>query len=220
MQTFSASEGSGVSNSLVVFAAAATLTVASPGPTSLLALNNGARWGLPAAMPGIAGAVMSDLVLIASVALGLGTLVGSNPWVLELLRWCGVSYLALLGVQMVRSSFRFTGGINGMAVTAPGSGRSVFLRSFTVAVSNPKGYLFFLALLPMFMDVKANALPQYLLLAVTFASIDALVLLAYASAGAFGIAHFAKTQASPLLDRCSGVALLGMSMGLAVWTRN
>lgn len=49
-----------------------------------------------------------------------------------------------------------------MALTAPGSGRSVFLRSFTVAVSNPKGYIFFLALLPMFMDVKANALPQYL----------------------------------------------------------
>lgn len=209
-----------MSNSLMVFAAAAMLTVASPGPTSLLALNNGTRWGLSAAIPGIAGAVMSDLVLIASVALGLGTLVGSSPWALELLRWCGVCYLALLGVQMIRSSFRFTSGNQGPAVTAPDSSRSVFLRSFTVAVSNPKGYLFFLALLPMFIDVKANALPQYLLLAATFASIDALVLLAYASAGAFGIAHFTKAQASPWLDRCSGVALLGMSIGLAVWTRN
>ena len=209
-----------MSNSLMVFAAAAMLTVASPGPTSLLALNNGTRWGLSAAIPGIAGAVMSDLVLIASVALGLGTLVGRNPWALELLRWCGVAYLALLGAQMVLSSFRFTGGIKGMVVTAPDRGRSVFLRSFTVAVSNPKGYLFFLALLPMFMDVKANALPQYLLLAATFASIDALVLLAYASAGAFGVARLSKAHASPWLDRCSGVALLGMSIGLAVWTRN
>lgn len=163
---------------------------------------------------------MSDLVLIGSVALGLGTLVGSNPWALELLQWCGVSYLALLGLQMVRSSFRFTSSIKGMAVTAPDSGRRVFLRSFTVAVSNPKGYLFFLALLPMFMDVKANALPQYFLLAATFASIDALVLLTYASAGAFGVARLTKSQASPWLDRCSGVALLAMSIGLAVWTRN
>ena len=56
---------------LGLFAAAALITVASPGPTSLLALNNGARWGLRAALPGIAGAALSDVVLIGAVALGL-----------------------------------------------------------------------------------------------------------------------------------------------------
>lgn len=208
-----------MNGSLMVFAAAALLTVASPGPTSLLALNNGARWGLPAALPGIAGAVLSDLVLIASVALGLGSLIGTTPWALELLRWCGVGYLAWLGARMVQASFRAAPGGAGMPAAPPQGGRRVFLRSFTVAVSNPKGYLFFLALLPAFMDPRHSALPQYLALAVTFAAIDALVLLVYASAGAFGVARLTHAQASPWLDRGSGIALVAMAVGLAFWAR-
>lgn len=207
-----------MSSAWLVFAAAAVVTVASPGPTSLLALNNGARWGLAAAVPGIAGAVMSDLVLIAAVALGLGALVTGTPWILELLRWCGVAYLAGLGLQMVRASFRaLAPAAAGQPLSAEG-GRRLFLRSFTVAVSNPKGYLFFLALLPAFMDAERSALPQYLLLAVTFASIDALVLLAYAGAGAYGVARITRSPSSAWLDRGSGTALLCMSVGLAFWT--
>ena len=57
---------------LALFAAVALMTVASPGPTSLLALNNGARHGLRGALPGVVGAALSDLTLITAVALGLG----------------------------------------------------------------------------------------------------------------------------------------------------
>lgn len=208
-----------MSDSLLVFAAAAVVTVASPGPTSLLALNNGARWGLAAATPGIAGAVLSDLVLIAAVALGLGALVAASPWALELLRWCGAGYLAWLGMQMLRASSRFHRSADGDRASAPEAGRRVFLRSFTVAVSNPKGYLFFLALLPAFMDPAQSALPQYSLLAITFAAIDAVVLLAYAGAGAWGVARLTRAGRSPWLDRASGIALLCMAAGLAFWSR-
>ncbi|MBL8326326.1 MAG: hypothetical protein JNJ89_15350 [Rubrivivax sp.] len=42
-----------------LFALAALVTVATPGPTVLLALSNGSRHGLSGAAPGIAGALLS-----------------------------------------------------------------------------------------------------------------------------------------------------------------
>ena len=59
-----------MSFTLLTFVLAALLTIAMPGPTSLLAFSNGARHGLRDAGFGIAGAVLSDLVLIAAVSAG------------------------------------------------------------------------------------------------------------------------------------------------------
>lgn len=210
-----------MNDSLALFAAAAFVTVASPGPTSLLALNNGARWGLRAALPGIAGAALSDLVLIAAVALGLGALVATTPWLLEALRWAGAGFLAWLGLQLLRSPGSPQDGAP--PATPPPAARParVLLRSFSVAVSNPKGYLFFLALLPAFIQPQAPALAQYLGLAITFAVIDAAVLLVYASAGALGAARLSRSaQGARWLDRISGLALIGMAAALALWQRS
>ena len=66
---------------LALFAAVALMTVASPGPTSLLALNNGARHGLRGALPGVVGAALSDLTLITAVALALQYIASGVAWV-------------------------------------------------------------------------------------------------------------------------------------------
>lgn len=210
-----------MSHTLAVFAAAAFVTVASPGPTSLLALNNGARWGVRAALPGINGAVLSDMVLISAVALGLGAVVAATPWALEALRWAGVACLAWLGLQLLLSpAAPPVSAAPGVARPPAAQPARVLLHSFSVAVSNPKGYLFFLALLPAFIDPQAPALGQYLGLALTFATIDAVVLLAYASAGALGAARLGLTaRGARRLDVVSGVLLLSMAAGLALWKR-
>ena len=76
------------------FAFIAILTIAIPGPTSLLAFSNGARHGLRAASLGVAGAVLSDLVLIAAVSLGLGVLLATSQLLFSAVKWLGVAYLA------------------------------------------------------------------------------------------------------------------------------
>ena len=49
------------SATLLAFTGVALLCVATPGPTTLLALSNGSRFGLRAALPGMAGAVFSPM---------------------------------------------------------------------------------------------------------------------------------------------------------------
>lgn len=210
--------------SLLLFSTLALVTVATPGPTTLLALNHGARHGVRAALPGVGGAVLSDAVLITAVAAGLGRLLATSATAFELLRGTGVAYLAWLGWRLLRSPVTPTAaGLADAAAAAPAHRKrpaAVFRRSFTVAVTNPKGYLFFSALLPSFIDPAAPLWPQYALLATVFAGIDGAVLLACALAGATGAWRFGSPRALRQLDRTSGLTLLVLAGGMALWQRD
>ncbi len=208
-----------MNDSLLLFSTLALVTVATPGPTTLLALSHGSRHGVRAALPGVAGAVLSDLVLIVAVAAGLGGLLATSATAFELLRWTGVAYLAWLGGRLLLAPH---GATPADATAEPAHGEratTVFRRSFTVAVTNPKGYLFFSALLPSFIDPSAPLLAQHVLLAGVFGATDGLVLLAYAAAGAAGARRFGGPTALRRLDRGSGLALLALAGSLALWQR-
>ena len=90
--------------SLTTFALMSLAIVATPGPTVLLALSNGSRFGLIPAGYGILGAAISDAVLIAAAAFGLGALLAASAILFTVVKWVGVAYLIWLGVQMLRSA--------------------------------------------------------------------------------------------------------------------
>jgi threonine/homoserine/homoserine lactone efflux protein len=203
---------------LLLFSAVALVAIATPGPTVLLALANGSRYGVRRSLPGMLGAVMSDLVLVGAVALGLGALLAASEFWFSVLKWAGAAYLAWLGVRMLRSQ-------GGFEVPAAGSGaphdttaRSIFMKSFLVAVTNPKGYLFCSALLPQFIDPAAAQAPQYVTIAIVFASLDFFVMLAYAVTGARAV-RLLKASATKWLDRGCGGALLALAGSLAFYRR-
>lgn len=206
-----------MTDTLPMFALMALLTVATPGPTVLLTLRHGAHGGYHAALPSVAGAVASDLLLIAAVAVGLGWLLSTSALAFELLRAAGVAYLVWLGLRLLRG--RGVQGSNALETpSAPIGARQAFWRSLWVALSNPKGYLFFTALLPQHVHMHEALWPQYLLLAAVFASIDAAVLLAYASAGALGLRHLGARWLRRL-DGVGGALLLALAGTLALMRR-
>jgi threonine/homoserine/homoserine lactone efflux protein len=209
-----------MSQTLLVFAVVAFIGIATPGPTVLLALSNGSRYGVRASLPGMVGAVLSDFVLISAVALGLGALLAASEFWFSAVKWVGVAYLAWLGVRMLRSRGALTLPADDAAATGrTASRKSIFLRSFLVAVTNPKGYLFFSAFLPQFIATSEPQVPQYLALAVVFGSIDFLVMLAYAAAGAQAIRAL-RANGVLWLDRLCGGALLALAGSLALYRRN
>ena len=148
-----------MSHQLIGLSAVFLLAAATPGPTVLLALSNGARWGLRAALPGMAGAALSDAVLIAAVALGAGALIAQSAFVFAVVKWVGVAYLAWLGWRLLVGRGEAAGLAHHAAVASPAPWQ-VFRRSFGVAVTNPKGYLFFSALLPQFIVASDPLWPQ------------------------------------------------------------
>jgi threonine/homoserine/homoserine lactone efflux protein len=98
------------------------------------------------------------------------------------------------------------------------SKRRIFARSFLVAVTNPKGYLFCSALLPQFIDASAPQWPQYAAIAGVFAGLDFLVMLGYAVVGARAV-RLLRQRAVLWLDRSCGAALLALAGSLAFFRR-
>ncbi|CAN7512285.1 LysE family translocator [Phyllobacterium sp. LjRoot231] len=203
---------------ILAFALVSFIGIATPGPTVLLALTNGSRLGIRTACLGMAGAVLSDFVLIGAVALGLGALLAASEFWFSVVKWIGVGYLTFLGVMLLRSRGTLEVLHPGTGGSADPSSRAVFLKSFFVAVTNPKGYLFFSAFLPQFVMPELPQFPQYLALAVTFALIDFAVMFGYAVLGSRAV-RLLKKSGALWLDRICGGALLALAGSLAFYRR-
>jgi homoserine/homoserine lactone efflux protein len=203
---------------LLLFAFVAFVGIVTPGPTVLLAQTNGSRYGMRRAAYGFAGAVASDVVLIAAVAQGLGALLAASEFWFSVVKWVGAAYLAYVGVRLRLSKGALHATPEGAAASGD-SNRTIFLKSFLTAVTNPKGYLFFSAFLPQFITPSAAQAPQYFALAVTFAGLDLALMSGYALLGARAIRLLTKAGAR-WLDRICGGVLVALAGTLALYRRN
>jgi len=195
---------------LLLYAVAVSAVTAIPGPTMLLALNNGVSGGPRIAACGILGAALSDLILIGAVGCGLGAVLAASERLFACIKWGGVLYLLYLAWGLWRAPVRaFMDGAQ--AGQAPAGGRAALLRSLLVALSNPKGLLFFSAFLPQFIQPGEAVAAQYATLAVLTAAIDAALMAAYALGG-----HHAARLMSARALRCMNRGCAGLLAALAV----
>jgi threonine/homoserine/homoserine lactone efflux protein len=184
----------------------------------LLALSNGISGGMRAAVWGILGACLGAAGLIVVVALGLGTLLAASEWLFNSLRVAGVIYLVWLAIKMWRSPPMDVRAALAASGTVVLRGRVAFLRSLTVALSNPKTLLFFAAFLPQFVDTTAPQGQQYLVLGAIFIGLDGCVMVAYALAGSQAVRWMSQRSLKALNRGCaSGMLLLAAT--LAFWRR-
>ncbi|GAB2850286.1 LysE family translocator [Microbacterium insulae] len=203
-------------NVLLAFALAAGVAIAIPGPTVLLALANGSRYGVRRATFGMLGAVASDIVLVIAVGVGLGALLLASETAFTIVKWVGVAYLAFLGLRMLISRGAL---LHGDPAADPRGARSaLFAKSFLVAVTNPKGYLFVGALLPQFIDPGAAQLPQYLVIGTVFCALDFAIMLGYALLGSQAI-RLLKQRGAVWIERVCGGILLALAAWLATTRR-
>lgn len=202
---------------LLLFILASAVAIVTPGPTTLLALSNGSRHGVRAAGWGMAGAVLADLILVGAVASGLGVVLAASEVAFQLIKWVGAAYLAYLGWKMLRSDAALV-----LPSAAAGADRPVGLalglRSFMVALTNPKALLFMSAFLPQFIDPQAPLATQYAIVACVLATINILTMLVYATLGAQLVRAF---QGSGLrwLNRVCGSLMIGLAGTLALYRR-
>ncbi|UDG75440.1 LysE family translocator [Achromobacter sp. 77] len=168
---------------LLLFVLASAVAIITPGPTVLLALSNGSRHGVRAACWGMGGAVLADLVLIGAVACGLGVLLAASEVAFQIVKWAGAAYLAWLGVKLLRSDAALTLPSERPRDARP-DGRALGMRSFVVALTNPKALLFMSAFLPQFINPAAPLPAQYAILAGILALLNVATMLAYATLGA------------------------------------
>ena len=158
---------------------------------------------------------MSDILLIGAVGLGLGALLAASEVLFSAVKWCGVAYLVWLGIQLWKSP---PSALASQSVSSDASPPAAFLRSLGVALSNPKGLLFFAAFLPQFIDTSQPQAAQYAILAVVSAFLDVLVMSCYAVGGAQAAKYLSAGGMRRLNRSCAG-AMLGLAGFLALYRR-
>lgn len=151
----------------------------SPGPNGLLALTHGALHGSRKTLFTIAGGLLGFLALIALCMFGIGALLQASVLWLTALKWMGGLYLAWLGFKLWRSPPVAVNFDDAAQVTRPWS---LFRQGLLTAGTNPKGLLFFSALLPQFIDPQRNLAVQFLIVAATYLTTEFLTEYALASA--------------------------------------
>jgi homoserine/homoserine lactone efflux protein len=114
------------------------------------------------------------MLQLSLVAAGLGAVVTSSILAFNIIKWIGVAYLFYLAVRQWRTA---TVDLRKQVGRAMGGGRlSLVVRGFLVNATNPKGLVFFLAVLPQFVVPTAPLLPQYLAIGVTMVAVDLVVM--------------------------------------------
>ena len=116
----------------------------TPGPIVTLIVATGAREGTRAALATVAGSSAGNAVLLAIIAVGLGSILQLSAGVFDGLRWAGAAYLIWLGLQ----AWRHAGE---KAPELAPAGHVHARRGFLVALTNPKTIAFFTAFLPQFL---------------------------------------------------------------------
>src|ERR1700689_1148040 len=124
-----------------------------PGPAVLLVLSTALRRGFPSATRATAGILAGNTMYFALSATGIAAVIVASHTLFSALKWAGAAYLAWLGLRMLLAP-----APGGDAPTQPVAGRGdrVFIRAFVVQAANPKALVFFIALLPQFINPALN----------------------------------------------------------------
>ncbi|MFI9357776.1 LysE family translocator [Streptomyces lydicus] len=150
---------------LLAFTAMSLLVIVIPGPSVLFVIGRALAHGRRTALATVLGNVFGSYLLVAAVAFGLGSLVARSAAVFTAVKLAGAAYLVFLGVQAFRH--RKDMKVGAVARQSSGKGPRGDLRTImdgvTVGVTNPKGLVFFAAVLPQFVNHSAGGLPTQML---------------------------------------------------------
>jgi homoserine/homoserine lactone efflux protein len=198
----------------LLFLAMETALSLSPGPAVFYVVSQGVRGALRRTLPAAAGILTANGFYFALSATSLGAIIAASARFFTVAKWVGAVYLIYLGIKALRSA----GSMHSVALGVEGAGnegdlRGVYLGALTLQLANPKALLFFLALLPQFIDPSVSVAPQMLILAATSMLPELCILTAYgwlAHRAVHASTRFGVTgNMNRWLARIEGAGLLG-----------
>lgn len=191
----------------------AVLISLSPGAGAATAMSAGLTYGIQGASWTTLGLMAGYGIQIIVVSIGLGSLIATSPELFQVIKWVGVGYLLWLGIQFWRQ--RHNADIESH-VSAPGPTR--FWQATLINITNPKGLVFLVALIPQFIDPELPQQPQLLLISATLLIIDLSVMTGYSGLAATLRHRFVDPAAMQVQQRVAGTALIAAALVLSVAT--
>ena len=190
------------------FIVAAVAIIVSPGPDTIVILRHALTGGRGTGLAAVSGVQLGLLVHTALAVAGISLLVASSPVLFQGLTVIGAVYLAWLGIQ----SLRGVGGLEVETGAAPADAARACREAALCNILNPKVILWFLALLPNFVNPEAgDVTTQLIALSALLIALNILWQAPMALA-ADGVRRWlGRPETMHAVNRVSGVILLGMA---------
>lgn len=220
----------------LAFLAAAWAISLSPGPGAVAAMSAGMQHGFRRGYWMTLGLVAGIWTQLLVVGLGLGVVIATSALAFTLVKWCGVIYLVWMGVQQWRAPVRDAAGSvsdetgraalppspadGSPASAAPARRRDLVLRGWTINAINPKGTVFMLAVVPQFLQLDAPLLLQYLVVGLTLAFTDVVVMAGYTLLAARVLGALRSARHQRVLNRVFGGLFVLAGLLLATFKRS
>ncbi|MEN3792574.1 LysE family translocator [Fulvimarina sp. MAC3] len=161
---------------LLTYAVALGIAAAIPGPGVAALLGQSLAGGLRASLFFLVGLALGDVVYLTFAVAGLAVIAQAFAGAFLVVKILGGAYLVYLAYKI------WTSDAEAMSIgrKANSSGLAAALTGFTVTMGNPKTIIFYLALLPTVVDLKAIAPAQWSALCVVTVAVLAVTLIPYA----------------------------------------
>jgi len=208
-----------------LFIATAVLLIITPGQDTFFILGRSLSGGRPAGIAAALGVSAGTVIHTVAAALGLSALLATSPYAFTAVKFAGAAYLLYIGVRALLSRAKDLPGGNprqgGQGGTSDEGAAnrqwSAFRQGVLTNLLNPKVALFFLALMPQFIEAgSANKVGAFLALGLTFVTLGVAwcVLLAVAAAKLRG-AFLRRPSMANVLNKVAGAMFIALGLKLA-----
>lgn len=197
----------------LAFLLASMLIAVSPGSGAVLAMGHGLSYGVRRATVTILGLQVGLSVILLVAGLGVGAVLVASAQAFLVVKIVGAAYLVWLGWQQWRAPVRAQGA-DAVAPVPVLSARQRFLSGLMTNLTNPKGIVFMVAVLPQFIDPARPLWLQLLVLWATSISVDLVVMHGYAWLASRLQRLLRTVRAQRVQNRVLGGVLMGMGVSL------
>jgi homoserine/homoserine lactone efflux protein len=150
----------------------------SPGPGAIFSISQGTQYGFKRSIISVIGLQLGLMSQIIFLLLGLGILIDQFPGIFSIIKILGMLYLIVLGAlqwfkkieQISTSKDDFENSFSPL---------NSLLKGFFVNITNIKGTVFFLALIPLFVDLTSLNISTCVILTATLVGVDLFVMTGY-----------------------------------------
>lgn len=200
---------------LVTFTTTCLVIELTPGPNmaylALLSASQGRRAGVAAAL----GVGLGLFVVGLAAALGLAAIISNSRFLYEVLRWGGVAYLFWLAWEAWQTADE----------TSPGKAEAFdkhamhFRRGLITNLLNPKAGIFYVAILPTFVDDSRNVVNQTMTLSIIYVAVATAVHMAIVALAGTARPLLENPRQSMIIRRVLAIVLAGIAIWFGVASR-
>ena len=147
----------------------------TPGPPRVIIVTNTINYGLKKSVWTALGDISANFVQASLTTFVIGSLLIDNPDIYVYFKWAGISYILYLAYETFALKIKQANTKNKIFK----SNFAMYRNGFVVAGLSPKALVFFGTIFITFINFDGNIISQFLILIITWMSLDFLSLMMY-----------------------------------------